>query len=914
MREAIKIILGFVLFAFVAAPALSSEVINYQDHIRPIFQQSCFNCHNADKARGGLDLTSYRATLAGGSSGDIVMSQNAGGSSLLGVMDHTLEPKMPPNGGKVADDQLKLVKLWIDQGLREAANSAVNKPKKPRVDLSVDKAAVGRPEGPAMMPTQMPLGPIYRTAKPGAVYAVAGHPWSPIVATTGQRQVLIHHTETGELLGVLPFAFGQPQTLRFSWTGKLLMVGGGVGGASGTVVLYDVQTGDEISRVGDEVDEVLAADLDPTQCFVALGGPSKRVKCFDIATGELRYNLDKHTEWVTAIAFSPDGDYLASGDRNGGLHIWEAESGLHVYRLDGHGDSITALSWRYDGKVLASSGDDGQARLWEMKNGKQVKNWSAHKGGAMSIAYSEDGRLVTTGRDQLVRVWDANGSKKFETKSLGSIGLSAAFDTSSTAIVAGDLAGKLVRWSLKDKAQQVDVWSSNPPPIAVAVSQSAKHVVAEQAALEQARAASILEQAKLVKAQQATADRDAALKALRASVKAGEQNTPKLDQARKDANQRLEQAAHEMRDARSKHRQTSNTFKAKQDESNRIRRDCDHAARDLGEARQALERVTDQASAAEARASEKPEDAGLKQRVIDLAKKVKQAEQELAQRQATVDQRAEQLAAAEKKEDEAKVQQQAMVLKVDRAEQMEQARKQERDEANKVHDQTRKAYLADKGQIRPAEDRLKQAQAAEVKAKAVLDAAVLNVVAAEEALAQAKRMAAKWQAAELRLEMDVLEKERDTRRGEKQRLITQREQVIVERAGLEQQLAKAHQKQAEQAKAIKTQDAVIAKAKRHVEQIAGQVDPARPKSAEALEDAQFDLETEVHALKKRKEAIAEQIKAILRIQNEIDQAGKGLVDLDLAIASQPEDPGAKQQAEIDALLPRYNVLRKTAGF
>lgn len=456
----------YVALLIIAVPwSHAKDAINYQDHIRPIFQQNCLNCHNPDKAKGGVDLTSYRATIAGGSSGEIVMRGNVEESILLGVINHTLAPKMPPNGDKLSDHDRKLIQQWIEQGLKPTAKGQANKRKQPRMDLSVGQAAVGRPKGPPIMPQRMPLDQIYHTPKPGAISDIAGHPWSPIAAVTGQKQVLVYHTQNGELLGVLPFAHGQPLTLAFSWTGQLLMVAGGVGGASGTVVLYDVKTGDEVTRVGEEVDQVLAADLDPTQRWIALGGPSKRVKAYDVATGNLMYNLDKHTEWVTAIAFSPKGDYLASGDRNGGLHIWEADTGDHVYQLDGHTKSVTDLSWRYDGKVLASSGEDGQARLWEMKAGKQVKKWNAHRGGARSIAYAEDGRLVTTGRDGRVCVWDTNGAKQLEIKAFDVIGLSATFDTTSQAVIAGDLSGKLVRWSLKGEAQQVDAWLSNPRPL-----------------------------------------------------------------------------------------------------------------------------------------------------------------------------------------------------------------------------------------------------------------------------------------------------------------------------------------------------------------------------------------------------------------------------------------------------------------
>ena len=49
----------------------SSEKPNFQDDIVPVFEQSCNSCHNPDRARGGLDLTSMNAILAGGSSGEV---------------------------------------------------------------------------------------------------------------------------------------------------------------------------------------------------------------------------------------------------------------------------------------------------------------------------------------------------------------------------------------------------------------------------------------------------------------------------------------------------------------------------------------------------------------------------------------------------------------------------------------------------------------------------------------------------------------------------------------------------------------------------------------------------------------------------------------------------------------------------
>ena len=217
------------------APAVHAQdaPVTYADHVRPILQQHCFTCHGPDKQSGGLNLSNYAALMGGGSAGEVVSPQDVAGSSLVGVMDHTRQPTMPPNAQPIDAAKIEVVRQWVAQGCRETADSAVRAPSRPVVDLSVGTPTLGRPEGPPLMPRDMPLGPIVHTPHDGAVTSIAGHPWSPIVAVAGQQQVLVYHTDSLELLGVLPYELGQPEVLRFSGTGQLLLAGGGVGGLSG---------------------------------------------------------------------------------------------------------------------------------------------------------------------------------------------------------------------------------------------------------------------------------------------------------------------------------------------------------------------------------------------------------------------------------------------------------------------------------------------------------------------------------------------------------------------------------------------------------------------------------------------------------------------------------------------------------
>ena len=111
------------------------EKPNFQDDLVPVFEQSCNSCHNPDKARGGLDLTSMNAILAGGSSGEVALPGDADGSLLFTLAARLQEPHMPPRGDKIENSQLLIIKNWINQGLLPTASGKPIQKKKPSLIL-----------------------------------------------------------------------------------------------------------------------------------------------------------------------------------------------------------------------------------------------------------------------------------------------------------------------------------------------------------------------------------------------------------------------------------------------------------------------------------------------------------------------------------------------------------------------------------------------------------------------------------------------------------------------------------------------------------------------------------------------------------------------------------------------------------
>ncbi len=468
------------------AAAPPAAKITYDEHVRPILRQHCFTCHNQDTKKSDLALDSFAGAMRGGAGGEVVLAGDLDNSRLWDLVTHTGEPKMPPEQDKLADAKLQTIRAWIVGGALENAGSTAKPAKKPAIDLAAS-AGSAKPAGPPIMPEGLWRQPVVSTARSGAVTALAASPWAPLVAVAGQKQVLLYHSDSGDLLGALPFPEGLPYVLKFSRSGSLLLAGGGQGARQGKVVVFDVKTGNRVFEVGDELDAVLAADINENHTRIALGGPGKVVRIFSTADGSVLQEIRKHTDWIYALEFSPDGVLLATADRSGGVFVWESQTGREYQNLQGHKGAVTDVSWRLDSNLLATASEDGTIKLWELENGGQVKNWNAHAGGVSAVRFAPDGRLTSTGRDRIAKLWDAGGGQVRAFEALGDIALRVAFTHDGGRVVAGDWLGDVRMWQAADGVLAARL-STNPPTLEKLIEiESAKSATAT-AALQQATA------------------------------------------------------------------------------------------------------------------------------------------------------------------------------------------------------------------------------------------------------------------------------------------------------------------------------------------------------------------------------------------------------------------------------------------
>jgi mono/diheme cytochrome c family protein len=95
----------------------AADKVDFAQQIRPIFKERCYGCHGPQKQESGLRLDKRQEALAGGDSGAaIVPGDPATGLLLKYVQSEDAEQVMPPKGDRLTEEQIKLLKQWIEDG------------------------------------------------------------------------------------------------------------------------------------------------------------------------------------------------------------------------------------------------------------------------------------------------------------------------------------------------------------------------------------------------------------------------------------------------------------------------------------------------------------------------------------------------------------------------------------------------------------------------------------------------------------------------------------------------------------------------------------------------------------------------------------------------------------------------------
>ena len=266
----------------------------------------------------------------------------------------------------------------------------------------------------------------------------------------GFHQILLMHEDGSRELGVLDFPYGQVECLSFSPDGSTLIAAGGTPGQSGGAILFDVRSGKELGRYGEQRDALLSAAVSTNGALVAVGDTRRRVSVTRVSDGRSLWQ-EQLEDWATALAFSPNGQLIATADRAGFVIVREAENGREAHSLKVADGLVADIAFSPDSTMLATTGADRSVTLYRMRDGRRMFQQKRHSDQVLCVAWRTKNRLISSGADGRVMQWLTNGNNEAQLPRLKDWVYDVATSHDGERVYTADWLGRLTAIDVKSR-------------------------------------------------------------------------------------------------------------------------------------------------------------------------------------------------------------------------------------------------------------------------------------------------------------------------------------------------------------------------------------------------------------------------------------------------------------------------------
>jgi WD40 repeat protein len=368
--------------ALAASPVLrGAEADPHAAAAMTILRAHCFGCHNVEKKRGQLDLTSRDAAIKGGENGPALKPGKGSDSPLIKLLAPGADPHMPPKK-QLPDALIATLRGWVDAGAPWDAGvlKLLTRETKPdelkalpasytpvlAVALSADGQRLASARANQLLIHT--LGATNRTLTAtltGARDAIQSVAWSADgrwLAAGEFRRVLLFDAKTLQPFGTLdkPLA-GRATAIAFTPDGSTLAVADSPGGAPGQVHLWKMGDEKPFASWTAHNDSILDLKISASGKLLATGSADKLARVWNLATQKEVAKLEGHTSYVQAVAFGKDDAVLATGGADKEIKFWDIASSGREGSFSNRKAAVTALHWVGGGATLLAVSEDGSA-------------------------------------------------------------------------------------------------------------------------------------------------------------------------------------------------------------------------------------------------------------------------------------------------------------------------------------------------------------------------------------------------------------------------------------------------------------------------------------------------------------------------------------------------------------------------
>jgi hypothetical protein len=346
-----------------------------------LIRANCLSCHNEEKSKGGLKLTSREAMLKGGDDGAVVVEGKPEESLLIKALAADADPHMPPKK-QLSAAKIELLKDWLRAGAPWDASALAGQPSAPR---------------------PVALAPLPASYRP--IMAMALSPDGSRLAVGCRNEVVLFDVSPTALTFRARASAHLDPVQSVTWTsdGKRLVTG-----AFRRVILWNAEPfSQQREIVADLTDRITALRPLPDGAVALADGQISEngmVRILDLEAGQIVRSWRAHEDTIFSMAVSADGRLMATAGGDKLVKIWDTAAGKEVAKLEAHSTQVLGLAFNPDSTQLVTAGADRLLKVWDVKTRENTialaskaasfnaVMWSA--AGPAVLAVTDDGALL----------------------------------------------------------------------------------------------------------------------------------------------------------------------------------------------------------------------------------------------------------------------------------------------------------------------------------------------------------------------------------------------------------------------------------------------------------------------------------------------------------------------------------------
>ncbi|MEM1296169.1 MAG: c-type cytochrome domain-containing protein, partial [Verrucomicrobiota bacterium] len=253
-----------------------------------VLQEECFRCHNAEKRKGGLIMTSREALMKGGDSDAALIPGSREQSYLYELLDEGADPRMPPKK-QLSLEVIDAIGRWIDEGAKW--------------DASVLKSKWE-------LPSEVRIGALPESYRPVLDLAVSpDERW--LAAARGDKIEVFELSSKYPKRRVVLEGHGDAvQSLAWSADGRALVSGG-----FRRILVWDTSNWEAVATLQDELRGRVTSLAFLGGILVSadsLPGLPGSLRVWNLTDWTLQESFEAHEDSIFDIAVSPDQTRIAT--------------------------------------------------------------------------------------------------------------------------------------------------------------------------------------------------------------------------------------------------------------------------------------------------------------------------------------------------------------------------------------------------------------------------------------------------------------------------------------------------------------------------------------------------------------------------------------------------------------------------